>query len=237
MSYDIRLLYMTLDDSIVRTSNLSVPEAVREIITKNRSIYDCMKMDVINYTALAVKIQPDVERQLGNPVNLNTIVVAIKRYADSFLEKEEIRTESVLKNARLSLTDGILDIKFSTSDMGKKEAASLLDKFEQYDSDYEFFRMADSTFRVLTEDLADIRRMFESFPSAKNFFSTGLAKIEIRIPQEQNRSDVVSYVAEILHNNGIELQNAFFSQDNIILVLREEDASKAYEVLRAEISR
>jgi aspartokinase len=121
--------------------------------------------------------------------------------------------------------------------MNKKEAASLMDKFEQYDSDYEFFRMADSTFRVLTEDLVDIRRMFESFPTAKNFFSTGLAKIEIRIPQEQNRSDVVSYVAEILHNNGVELQNAFFSQDNIILVLQEEDASKAYEVLRAEISR
>jgi aspartokinase len=237
MIHDIKLLYMTLHNGIVRASNLSVPEAVREIITRNRSIYDCMKMDVINYTALAVKIQSDVEKQLGNPVNLNTIVVAIKRYADSFEEKEDIKAESVLKNARLSLTDGILDIKFSTNDMDKKETASLLDKFEQYDSDYEFFRMADSTFRVLTEDLVDIRRMFESIPSAKNFFSTGLAKIEIRIPQEQNRSDVVSYVAEILHNNGVELQNAFFSQDNIILVLREEDASKAYEVLRAEISR
>lgn len=221
----------------MRATNLSVPEVVREIITRNRSIYDCMKMDVINYTALAVKIQPDVERHLGNPVNLNTVVVAIKRYADSFAEKDEIKSDSVLKNARLSLTDGIMDIKFSTNDMDKKEAASLLDKFELYDSDYEFFRMADSTFRVLTEDLSEIRRMFESFPSAKNFFSTGLAKIEIRIPQDKNRSDVVSYVAEILHSNGIELQNAFFSQDNIILVLREEDASKAYEVLRAEISR
>lgn len=221
----------------MRTANLSVPEAIRDIITKNRSIYDCMKMDVINYTALAVKIQPEVERQLGNPVNLNTIVVAIKRYADSFLEKEDVKAESVLKNARLSLTDGILDIRFSANDIDKKEAASLLNKFEQYDSDYEFFRLADSTFRVLTEDLVDIRRMFESFPAAKNFFSSGLAKIKIRIPQDHNRSDAVSYVAEILHNNGIEMQNAFFSQDDIILVLKEEDASKAYEVLRAEISR
>ena len=228
---------MTLYNNLVRVTNLSIPEVVREIITKNRSIYDCMKMDIINYTALAVKIQPDVEKQLGNSVNLNTIVVAIKRYADSFEQKEDIRSESVLKNARLSLTDGILDIKFSTNDMGKKEAASILDKFEQYDSDYEFFRMADSTFRILTEDLADIRRMFDSFPAAKNFFSTGLAKIKIRIPPQQNRSDAVSYVAEILHNNGIEMQNAFFSQDDIILVLREEDASKAYEVLRAEITR
>ena len=221
----------------MRTANMSVPDAVRETITRNRSIYDCMKMDVINYTALAIKIQPDIERQVGNPVNLNTIVVAIKRYADSFAEKDEIKSESVLKNARLSLTDGILDIRFSTSDMDKKQAASILDKFDEYDSDYEFFRMADSTFRILTEDLADIRKIFAGFPSAKNFFSTGLAKIKIRIPQDQNRSDTVSYVAEILHNNGIELQNAFFSQDDIILVLHEEDASKAYEILRAEISR
>ena len=68
----------------MRTAGVYVPEVVREIITRNRSIYECMKMDVINYTALAVKIQSDVEKTLGNSVNLNTIVVAIKRYADSF---------------------------------------------------------------------------------------------------------------------------------------------------------
>jgi hypothetical protein len=79
--------------------------------------------------------------------------------------------------------------------------------------------------------------MFESIPSTNNFLNAGLAKIKIRIPQDQNRSDVVSYVAELLHSNGLELQNAFFSQDEIVLVLREEDASKAYEALRAEISR
>lgn len=220
----------------MRTTITSVPEAVREIITKNRSIYDCMKMDVINYTALAVKIQPDVERQIGNPVNLNTIVVAIKRYADSFLEKEDIRTESILKNARLSLTDGILNIRFSANELGANEAASLMNKFSEMNSDYEFFRLADS-FRVLTEDLVDVRKLFESIPHEKELFSTGLAKIKIRISQEQNRSDVVSYVAELLHSNGIELENAFFSQDDIVLVLKEEDASKAYEILRTEISR
>jgi aspartokinase len=227
---------MTYINNFMRASNLSVPEVVREIITRNRSIYDCMKMDIINYTALAVKIQPDVERQIGNPVNLNTIVVAIKRYADSFVEKDEIKQDSVLKNARLSLTDGILDIRFSQSDI-PDNPTSIFEKFAQYDSDYEFFRLADSTFRVLAEDIVDIRKIFESFPSANNVLNTGLAKIKIRIPGNQNRSDAVSYVAEILHNNGIELQNAFFSQDDIILVLREHDASKAYEVLRAEISR
>ena len=63
---------MTLYNINVRLAGISVPDVVREIITRNRSVYDCMKMDVINFTALAVKIQPDVERQLGGSVNLNT---------------------------------------------------------------------------------------------------------------------------------------------------------------------
>ncbi|MFB5615690.1 MAG: ACT domain-containing protein, partial [Nitrosopumilus sp.] len=100
----------------MRTTNVSIPELVREIITRNRSVYDCMKMDLINYTALAVKIQPEIEKILGNSVNLNTVVVAIKRFADSFEIKEEVKEESVLKNARLALTDGIMDVKFSVKD-------------------------------------------------------------------------------------------------------------------------
>jgi len=220
----------------VRLTSLSVPDVVREIITRNRSIYDCMKMDVINYTALAVKIQPEVERLLGNPANLNTIVVAIKRYADSFEIKDDVKEQSVLKNARLTLTDGILDVKFSLDELGEQEATNLMNKFSELKSDYEFFRLADS-FRLLTEDLVDVRELIESFPGAKNFFNTGLAKIKLRIPQDQNRSDVVSYVAEILHSNGVELINAYFSQDDIVVVLNEKDASRAYELLRAEIAR
>ena len=172
----------------MRVLNASVPEIVREIITQNRSIYDCMKMDLINYTALAVKIQPEVEKHLGNSANLNTIVVAIKRFADSIEQKEDFKKESILKDARLSVTDGIMDIKFSSNDFGADDAAALMEKFSKINSDYEFIRLTDS-FRVLTEDLADIRKLFVASPHEENF-STGLAKIKILIPQEQNRTDI-----------------------------------------------
>lgn len=220
----------------MRLANVSVPEVVREIITRNRSIFDCMKMDLINYTALAVKIQPDVEKVLGNPVNLNTIVVAIKRYADSFEVKDEVEEKSVLKNARLALTDGIIDIKFSKNDSQGIDPISILNQFSKITSNYDFFRSSDS-FRFLTEDLDDIRRIFNSLPNQEDIFSTGLAKIRISIPPTQNKSDTVSYVAEVLHDNGIELVNAFFSQDNITIILNEKDASRAYEVLHSDITR
>ena len=215
---------------------MSVPEVVRETITRNRSIFDCLKMDLINYTALAVKIQPEVERTLGTSVNLNTIVVAIKRFADSLEVKEEVEEQSVLKNARLALTDGIMDIKFSIKDSQNIDPLTILDKFSKITSNYDFFRSSD-TFRFLTEDLADVREIFDTVPNRENIFSTGLAKIRISIPPNQNKSDVVSYVAEVLHENGIELVNAFFSQDNIVLILNERDSSKAYEVLHSAILR
>ena len=220
----------------MRGTSMSVPEVVREIISRNRSIYDCMKMDLINFTALAIKIQPEVERILRNSVNLNTIVVAIKRYADSFETKQEVKEESALKNARLVLTDGIMDIKFSIKDSEEMDPTTILNQFSKITDNYEFFRVSDS-FRFLTEDLDEIRQMFEHHPNRESMLSTGLAKIKISIPPNQNRSDAISYVAEVLHSEGIEIINAYFSQDSIIIILNEINASKAYDILRSEITK
>jgi len=217
-------------------SSMSVPEVVREIITRNRSISDCMKMDLINYTALAVKIQPEIEKILGNSVNINTVVVAIKRYSDSLEIKEEVKEESVLKNARLALTDGIMDIKFSVKESNEMDPTTILDKFSKITNNYDFFRLSDS-FRFLTEDMDGIRQIFSNVSNRDDMFSTGLAKIRISVSTSQNQSDVVSYVAEVLHANGIEMANAFFGQDNITIILNEKDAARAYDILHSDILR
>ena len=218
----------------MRTSGVSMPEVVREIITRNRSIYDCMKMDVINFTALAVKIQADVEKTMGGPVHLNTIVVAIKRYADSFEPTNEMVNEPILKDARLTLTDGIMGIQWNMVDAGD-EMTKMLNEFHKEFTDSEFFRFGDS-FRILAEDSDRVRRMFQSLPK-ENQYNSGLAKIKVAVPAGHSRSDVMQFVAEILQYNGIEMADALFTPDGLVIVLQEADAPRAYEKLRAQISR
>ena len=87
--------------------------------------------------------------------------------------------------------------------------------------------------RILTEDSDSARHLFQSFPK-ENDYSPGLAKIKIQI-SGQNRSDVLSYVTQILHYNGIEIVDALLSQDGVVLIFKEEDAPRAYEKLRSEI--
>ena len=129
-----------------------------------------------------------------------------------------------------------MDIKFSVQESSEMDPTAILDKFSKVTNNYEFFRMSDS-FRFLTEDMEDIRQIFSNFSNRDSMFSTGLARIKISIPNSQNKSDVVSYVAEVLHANGIELVNAFFSQDNIIIILNEKDSSRAYDILHSDIMR
>ena len=218
----------------MRTIGLSVPDVVREIITRNRSIHDCMAMDVINYTALAVKIQPEVEKQIGNPIHLNTIVVAIKRYADAFEKNENVVDEPVLKDARLSMTDRIMGMQWTMKDLLDQDMAKMFAEAEKAFSNSEFFRLGDS-FIVLADDTDVTRRIFQNFPK-ENLYSSGLAKIRIQVP-EQNRADILSFVTGILHRNSIELVDALFSRNGIVLFLKEDQAPLAYEKLRSEIPR
>ncbi len=218
----------------MRTVGLSIPDVVREIITRNRSIHDCMAMDVINYTALAVKIQPQVEKQIGNTVQLNTIVVAIKRYADAFEKNENVVDEPVLKDARLSMTDRIMGMRWTMKDLLDRDMAKMFAEAEKAFSNSEFFRLGDS-FTVLADDSDVTRRIFQNFPK-ENLYSSGLAKIRIQVP-EQNRADILSFVTGILHRNSIELIDALFSQNGIVLFLKEDQAPLAFEKIRSEIPR
>ena len=190
-------------------------------------------MGIANYTAIAAKIQPDVEKHIGAIANLNTIVVAIKRYADSFEHVDKSIKENVLRNTRLSLTDGMMGVSFTAHDFSGNPF-KILDKFSDITNDYEFFRLAD-TFSVITENIAAAREFFENI-AEQSKRSVGLAKIKISKADTQNKSDIVSYIIEILHNGGIEIVNTFFGHNNVTIILKEQDASRAYEILRTYAS-
>ena len=218
----------------VGVGRLTVPGAVREIISRNRSIRDCMRMGIINYSSLATKIQPDVEHLTQRSVNHNTLVVAIKRYADITTDADADSNVRILKNARFSLTDGILDIRITSEETGMAPA-DILARLSEVTDNYEFFGMSDSM-SFLVEDVESVRRAIMKL-SGRRSYGSSLARIRISIPQQLSPPDVISHVAEVLHNNGIELRNAFFSGNNTIIMVEEKDASRAYEVLRSDVTR
>jgi hypothetical protein len=200
-------------------------------------------LGIANYTALAERIKPDIERLTGSKVNLNTIVVAIKRFADS-LEKKNMQQENsgthlTAAKAKMSLTGSIIDIDFQkekNNDNDNDTLASVLDEFFEQDSRYNLFQ-TDTHFSLLTEDADEIRRIVaNAIQKFDGKISEGLSKITVSLtPDDQSPYHILSLVSNILYNHQIPIHSAFFTINEVVLILGDKDAAKAYDLIRMKI--
>src|SRR5919112_4571104 len=221
---------------------VSVPEAIRKILTNDHVYMQALVLGIANYTALADRIKPDIERLTGSKVNLNTIVVAVKRLADALEKKntqqENSSTHLTAAKAKMSLTGSIIDIDFQkeNNDNDNDALATILDEFFEQDSRYNLFQ-TDSHFSLLTEDADEIRRMVaDAIQKFDGKISEGLSKITVSLTSDdQSPYHILSVVSNILYNHQISIHSAFFTANEIVLILGDKDAAKAYDLIRMKL--
>jgi hypothetical protein len=225
------------------SETVSVPEAIRKILANDHVYMQALVLGIANYTALAERIKPDIERLTGSKVNLNTIVVAIKRFADVLekknMQQENTSTHLTTAKAKMSLTGSIIDIDFQkekNNDNDNDTLASVLDEFFEQDSRYNLFQ-TDTHFSLLTEDADEIRRMVaNAIQKFDGKISEGLSKITVSLtPDDQSPYHILSLVSNILYNHQIPIHSAFFTINEVVLILGDKDAAKAYDLIRMKI--
>ncbi len=241
--------------------DISVPQAVKEIILSNDLYLKSVKSGIANYTAIANKIQPDVEAVTGTRVNIGTIVVAIKRFADlisksanlenhrpeddttgnhpsaynSYANKSHISSQ----DARMKLTGSIIDIDLGNQN-SFKNINDLLDEFTQETlMDYNLIRTTEKI-RIVTEDMFNSRKIITSLTEKCNGKITeGLSRITISLFSDNivGIRQLLFKIFDILNNYKITLNNVFFGSNEIVLILERDQAIRAYELLQKKIFR
>ena len=220
----------------------SVPDAIRKVLGSDHVYMQALALGIANYTALAERIKPEIEKLIGSKVNLNTIVVAIKRLADA-LEKKNLRhhnssTHLTAAKAKMSLTGSIIDIDFQkeNNDDDNDVLTHVLDEFFEQDSRYNLFQ-TQNHFSLLTEDADEIRRMVaDAIQKFDGTIREGLSKITISLtPDDQSRYHTLSLVSNILYNHQIPIHSAFFTTNEMVLILSDKDAAKVYDLIRMKL--
>jgi hypothetical protein len=171
-------------------------------------------------------------------VQLGTIVVAIKSFADTLVKEKEEKEESIMPSrldvARMSLTGSIIDVDIDFNDTEFDQIFNMLDEvFENESSGYNLFH-TNKQLTLLIEDIEEIRNIV--LATSKKFngkITEGLSKITITLPSSSVTSsdkehqqhpqkpyyNVLSLVSDVLYNNQISLNNAFFAQNDIVIIL------------------
>lgn len=241
--------------------DISVPQAVKEIILSNDLYLKAVKSGIANYTAIANQIRPDVESVTGTRANIGTIVVAIKRFADlinksrnleNLLSEDEPKRNFITRNesqeqksfvssqdARMKLTGSIIDIDLGNQN-SFKNVNDLLDEFTQETLiDYNLIRTTEKI-RIVTEDMFNSRKIIASLTEKCNGKITeGLSRITITLFSDNivGIRQLLFNIFDILNNYKITLNNVIFSSNEIVLILERDQAIHTYDLLQKKIFR
>lgn len=189
-------------------------------------------MQVVNYSAVARYIQEQVQDMAGDEVDPNTIVTAIMRFSREASEEEIRQPESALHGARFSLVTDIVDVTIKTNPQEQFSILELLNRLQKRGASIKVHQYQESL-KIITTSY-EMPEFMKDLWQYNPVIREGYAELNIQLAQETSRYDRIAMLTDLLFRHGVHLVNAFFSQGEISLIIHEEDASTAFEVLRSQ---
>jgi hypothetical protein len=116
----------------------------------------------------------------------------------------------------------------------------ILDLFDK-DSDIRFnIFQTKNHIKLFVENINEIKKIFrDELKNQPDTIKEGISMINITLPWSETEFkktyQLLSMISNILYNNQILLHNAFFTPNEIVLIISEVDAAKTYELLRIKL--
>jgi len=209
----------------------SVQDVVRIIVTRNPYLYRGLRMRVMNYSALARYIQGEVQSVFGDEVDPNTIVTAIMRLSNQLEEPEEPR--SPLAGSRLNLVTGISEVRINAPPVRHTEIIERMMRLGVFDSYMLSLHQTQSGMRLFTNS-PDAEKIIDELRDLKVEIRAGYAELHLRLPSSMDGVEgVLTMMVDVLSQNGVHVVGADEGDGEVRLVLREDDAGRAFDALRA----
>jgi len=221
----------------MKTVRPTISGVVIDLLTRNHPVYQHIRMGLINYHALAARIKPTVDRTIGKDVNVNSIVVIIKRFSDAQAKLGLPLTMSVLRNSKMTLSSGVVDVTITP----KREAfitelKRLVELSAELNERPHIFPLV-SSIKIIADanDYGKLKTALKSRYPLKPRLNA--AKITMHLSEEAEKSPgIAAYITDLLYRNGINIVDAFLGYEEIILILDESDGPRAYTILEEETS-
>lgn len=210
---------------------ISVCDALNDIIVSYPLIEDGLSRGIINYSAFAREVRPQIEKRLYKTVTEGAIVMALKRLSDR-LTKEK----SAGKN--LNLTD--LTVRSNLTEFTFANSDSLIEKqrelFHNLSGKKDIFcavsqGVRETTFLTSLEAAQATEKIFAGETRISKL--NQLSSITIHLPAETVKTPGVYYrILKMLAWEKINMIEAISTYTEITIVFENKDVEKAFSVLK-----
>jgi len=213
---------------ITQIEHKSIAGTVGELLKEQPLLIYSIGQGIANLSAVAKKLKPEVEKRMGKGVKTEAIKAALRRQSlPSVLNIEKVL--SVLKKSRLTLRNNVAVLVVSHS------AYQKVLQFQRglETGDYMNVVQETSGVAVIIDEnrLAEAEKIIDRNSILHK--KTGLAAIVIVGPGKMMRSTlgVTAYTLSLVSYNGINIEELFSCYSDTTIVVKRDDALKAFEII------
>lgn len=209
----------------------SIKDALEEIIQGYPFIEEGLSRGIINYSAYAREIKPQIEKRLYKSVKEGAIVMALKRISEQLSKKRSKISDVNLTD--LTVRSNLSEYTFLNSETLPKRTSEL---FSQISNEKDILcalseGIRETTFIVNSGLTNDIEKIFDKETLVAKFHH--LSSITIRLPKEVVYIPGVYYqVLKRLAWENINVIEVLSTYTELTIIFEEKNVDKAFSALK-----
>lgn len=211
----------------------SIGKITEDIINRSPFLRESMTENLINISALARKLQPEIEEIIGKEVKEGAIVMAIKRMSPGLYHKLNIKIKNVLGElGDFLVRSNLSDFTFQNSDtLGSKQGELMRVLNGDQDSFFALCKgVSETTIITSVKHKDTIERIFEGEKMVSS--TKDLASITVKLPQVNTEIyGIYYYILKQLAWDGINIIEVVSTANEFTAVVTQDDVDKAFKIL------
>ena len=211
----------------------SIGKITEELINKSPFLREAMTDELINISALARKLKPEIEEVFGKEVKEGAIVMAIKRMTPGLYHRLNVKITNVMGDlGDFLVRSNLSDFTFENSDSLKTKQADLIHEInKENDSFFTLCKgVSETTFIVNTQHDDLIKRMFNGEKIKSH--TTDLASVTVKLPVVNTEIyGIYYYILKHLAWEGINIVELVSTSNEFTVVVKQDDVDKAFKIL------
>lgn len=212
---------------------LTIPNAVEEVIKKKPFLESALVEGLINLSALARQLKPDIEKKVGKEVNDSAVIMALNRLVPRLELMSTMKFKKVVENiGDIIVRSNLADIAFANSNTLFEKQAILLDRVRSMkdvfctfsQGIYETTLVVSNTILELVEDIFSHETLIAK--------TDNLSSITVKLPVENTICPgVYYYIFKELAWENINITEVISTTNEFTVVIGDEDIHRAFTIL------
>jgi len=211
----------------------SISKITEDIINRSPFLREAMTENLINVSALARKIIPEVEKITNKEIKEGAIVMAIKRMTPGVYHKLDLKIKKVIGGiGDFLVRSDLVDFTFENSESLRVCQSDLV---KLINSDKESFfaickGITETTYILNSKFTEDVKTMFEN--EHMKAHSLNLASITVKLPETNTETfGVYYYIMKHLAWDGINIEQVVSTANEFTVIVDSKDIDDAFKIL------